>query len=146
LFTIAAGPRQRSHSQVRVPRDSWPSFTVSDSRLPQPVGSGPHMYIPQEQGGLVIPSGTGFPFVASYDSQGYGGAIRPRLHAGVTHSSLMAASPRYIASARTAQETPLTIVFLLMCACQLQPLPSNGYCIVLPSNGSIPQYNNSCSA
>jgi hypothetical protein len=35
-FTIAAGPRQRSHSSVWVPRDSWPYFTVSDLRLPQP--------------------------------------------------------------------------------------------------------------
>jgi hypothetical protein len=34
LFTIAAGPRQRIHSRVRVPWDSWPYFTVSDSRLP----------------------------------------------------------------------------------------------------------------
>jgi hypothetical protein len=33
-FTIAAGPRQRSHFRVRVPYDSWPYFTVSDSRLP----------------------------------------------------------------------------------------------------------------
>jgi hypothetical protein len=33
-YTIAAGPRQRSHSRVRVPWDSWPYFTVSDSRLP----------------------------------------------------------------------------------------------------------------
>jgi hypothetical protein len=32
--TIAAGPRQRSHSRVRVPWDSRPYFTVSDSRLP----------------------------------------------------------------------------------------------------------------
>jgi hypothetical protein len=32
-FTIAAGPRQRSHSCDRVPRDSRPYFTVSDSRL-----------------------------------------------------------------------------------------------------------------
>jgi hypothetical protein len=31
-FTTAAGARQRSHS--RVPWDSWPYFTVSDSRLP----------------------------------------------------------------------------------------------------------------
>jgi hypothetical protein len=61
-FTIAAGPRQRSHSQVRIPRDSWPHFTVSDLRLPQPGGQSPHIYIPQEQGGLVIPPGTGFPF------------------------------------------------------------------------------------
>jgi hypothetical protein len=28
LFTIAVGPHQRSHSRVRVPRDSWPHFTV----------------------------------------------------------------------------------------------------------------------
>jgi hypothetical protein len=33
-FTIAAGPRQRSHSRVRVPWDSRPYFIVSDSRLP----------------------------------------------------------------------------------------------------------------
>jgi hypothetical protein len=34
LFTNAAGPRQRSHFQVRVPWDSRPYFAVSDSRLP----------------------------------------------------------------------------------------------------------------
>jgi hypothetical protein len=61
-FTMAAGLRQRSHSRVRVPRDSWPYFTVSDSRLPQPGGPGPRIYIPQEQGGPVITPGTGFPF------------------------------------------------------------------------------------
>jgi hypothetical protein len=33
-FTIAAGPRQRSHFRVRVSWDSWPYFTVSDSKLP----------------------------------------------------------------------------------------------------------------
>jgi hypothetical protein len=32
LFTIAAGPRQHSHSWVRVPLDSWLYFTVSDIR------------------------------------------------------------------------------------------------------------------
>jgi hypothetical protein len=58
-FTIAAGPRQHSHSQVRARRDSWPSFTVSDWRLPQPGGPGPCIYIPQEQGGPVISPGTG---------------------------------------------------------------------------------------
>jgi hypothetical protein len=63
-FTIAAGPRQRSHSQVRVPEDSQPHFAVSDSRLSQPGGPGPSIYIPHEQGGTVIPppSATGFPF------------------------------------------------------------------------------------
>jgi hypothetical protein len=48
-FTIAAGHRQRSHSRVRVPWDSGPHFTVSDSRLPQ-------------AGGPVLPPSTGFPF------------------------------------------------------------------------------------
>jgi hypothetical protein len=33
-FTIAAGPRQSSHSRVRVPWDWRPYFTVSNSRLP----------------------------------------------------------------------------------------------------------------
>jgi hypothetical protein len=55
-FTIAAGPHQRSHSRVRVPWDSRPYFTLSDSRLPF--------------------------FVGFYDLQGYGGGIRPRLHTG----------------------------------------------------------------
>jgi hypothetical protein len=34
LFTTAAGPRQRSHSRVRVPWDSRRYFTVSVSKLP----------------------------------------------------------------------------------------------------------------
>jgi hypothetical protein len=41
--------------------------------------SSPYLF-PQEQGGPVIPPGTGFPFIASYDTQGYGGGIRPRPH------------------------------------------------------------------
>jgi hypothetical protein len=55
---------------------------VSHLRLPQLGGPGPHIYITQEQGGPVILLGTGFPFVASYDSQGYGGGILIRLHTG----------------------------------------------------------------
>jgi hypothetical protein len=60
-FAIDAGSRQRSQSWARVPRDSWPNFTVSDSRLPKLGGPGPCIYIPQEQGGPVIPPVTGFP-------------------------------------------------------------------------------------
>jgi hypothetical protein len=52
-FTTAAGSRQRSHSQVQFPRDSWPYFTVSDSRFRQTGGPDPCIYIPQEQGGPV---------------------------------------------------------------------------------------------
>jgi hypothetical protein len=56
----AADPRQRSHSQVWVTHNSWSHFTVPDSRLHQPGGPGPRIYIPQEQGCPVIPPGTGF--------------------------------------------------------------------------------------
>jgi hypothetical protein len=85
LFTIAADPRQPSHSQVGVTRNSWPHFTVSDSRRTQPGEPGPRIYIPQEQGDpKIYPQALGSLFVASYDSQGYGGGIRTGLHtAGV---------------------------------------------------------------
>jgi hypothetical protein len=53
-FTVAAGPRQRSHSQVRLPRDSWPHFTVSGSRLSKPGKLGPRIYNPQEQGSCFL--------------------------------------------------------------------------------------------
>jgi hypothetical protein len=62
LFTIVAGPHQRSHSRIRVSRDSWPYFTVLYSRVSQLGGTGPRIYIPQKQDGLIIPPGTGFPF------------------------------------------------------------------------------------
>jgi hypothetical protein len=44
---IAAGPRQRSHSQVQVPRDSWPHFTVSNSRIPNLQGQVPIFISPR---------------------------------------------------------------------------------------------------
>jgi hypothetical protein len=37
---------------------------------PQPGEPGPRIYIPQEQGGPVIPQALGSLFVASYNSQG----------------------------------------------------------------------------
>jgi hypothetical protein len=74
-FTTAAGPRQRSHSHVRVSRDSWPHFTG---------GPGPLIYIPKKRvAQLYPPPALGFLFVASYDSQGYGEGIRPRHHIGL---------------------------------------------------------------
>jgi hypothetical protein len=61
-FTTADGLRQHNHSRVRVLRDSWPHFTASDSRLPQPGESGPRIYIALEEGDPVITPGTWFPF------------------------------------------------------------------------------------
>jgi hypothetical protein len=101
-FATAADPRQRSHSQVRVPRDSWPYFTTSNSRLPQPGEPGPRIYIPQEQGGTAIPPGTGFPCRRLLHSQGYGGGIRTRLHARVSIYS------------------PLLICYLSMTICPIE--------------------------
>jgi hypothetical protein len=79
-FTIDAGPPQCSHSQIRMPRDSWPHFTVSNSRLPHSWGPGPRIYTAKEQGGPVRPQALDSLFFASYDSQGYGGGIQPRLY------------------------------------------------------------------
>jgi hypothetical protein len=69
-FTIAAGPRQRSHSRVRVPRDSCPCFSVSDCT-------------PRNRMAQLYPQALGSLFVVSCGSQGYGGGIRTRLHAGI---------------------------------------------------------------
>jgi hypothetical protein len=57
-FVCSAGPCQRSLSRVGVPWDLRPYFTVSDSTSL---------------------------FVASYDSHGHGGGIRPRLNTGFTN-------------------------------------------------------------
>jgi hypothetical protein len=65
------------------PRRTHDHILLSHLRLPQPGGPGPRIYIPQEQGGPVIPLSTGFPFVASYDSQGCGGGILTHLHTGI---------------------------------------------------------------
>jgi hypothetical protein len=46
----------------RSPAEFTAIFYLSHLRLPQPGGRGPRIYIPQEQGGPVIPPGTGFPF------------------------------------------------------------------------------------
>jgi hypothetical protein len=42
---------------------------LSHLRLPQPGGLGSRIYIPQEQGGPVIPPSTGFPFCRLFHSQ-----------------------------------------------------------------------------
>jgi hypothetical protein len=102
-FTIAAGPRKRSHSRIRVPRDPWPYFTVSDSRLSQPGGSGPRIYILQEQVTQLYPQALGSFFVASYDPQGYGGGILIRLNTVQLHSSASCLEDNSLA--RTTQKT-----------------------------------------
>jgi hypothetical protein len=67
--TIAAGLHQRSHSQVPRPAELMTTFYCLRAQIPQNLEG-------QEQGGLVIPPNIRFPFVSSYDSQGYGGGFR----------------------------------------------------------------------
>jgi hypothetical protein len=77
----------------------------SDSRLPKPGGPGPRIYIPPEQDGPVIyPLALGSIFVASYDSQSYGGCIGTRFHAGMTTFPV---GLRSIASAQTFPAVPV---------------------------------------
>jgi hypothetical protein len=71
MFTIAAGPRQSSHSRVRLPRGSGLGahnhillFQIRDSK---PGGLGPRIYIPQSVAQLY-PQALGSLFVTSYDS------------------------------------------------------------------------------
>jgi hypothetical protein len=51
---------QCNHSMVRVVQNRKHTL-MSHLRLPQPGGPGPRIYIRQEQGGRVIPPGTGLP-------------------------------------------------------------------------------------
>jgi hypothetical protein len=62
------------------PRRTPDHKLMSHLRLPQPGRPGPSIKNFQEQGCSVTPSGTGFPFIASYDSQGYNGSILSRPH------------------------------------------------------------------
>jgi hypothetical protein len=102
-FTTAAGPRQCSHSQARVPRDLRPCCTVSDSTLPQPGGPGSRIYIPQEQGDQVTPPGTGFPSRRLLRLAGLRWRYSSLPPHGMTDSLLTC--PAYNIFARTAQKT-----------------------------------------
>jgi hypothetical protein len=59
-FTIAAGPRQCSDSQIRVSQVSRSHFTDSDLIVSKPGAPAPSIYIRQEQGTPVVTPGTGF--------------------------------------------------------------------------------------
>jgi hypothetical protein len=83
LFTIAAGPRQRIHSQVRVPQHSWPHFTLWDSKLPQPGAQVPVFISPRNRVAQLYPQALGSLFDPFYDAQGYdGGNWNPPPHPG----------------------------------------------------------------
>jgi hypothetical protein len=66
-------------------RSNLAYFTVSNSRLHQPGGPGPRIYIPRTGWPGYTPRHW-VPFSSPHDSQCYGGGIRPRLHTELTRS------------------------------------------------------------
>jgi hypothetical protein len=88
-FTIAAGTRQRTHSQVRVPRDSWPYFTISDSRPPKLEDQVPVFISPKNMLAQLYPQALGSLFIVSDDSRGtYSNRIHPGANWNLDLSSL----------------------------------------------------------
>jgi hypothetical protein len=61
---------------------------LSHLRLPQPVGPGPPICVPREEGAQLYPRALGSLFIASYDPQGYGGLIQTRLDTGLWYSKI----------------------------------------------------------
>jgi hypothetical protein len=77
-FAIAAGPRQRSHSQDPLPRDSDQILLSQIRDSPNMEGQVPVFTYPKNRVAQLYPQALGSLSVAFYDSQGYSGGIRPR--------------------------------------------------------------------
>jgi hypothetical protein len=81
IVYISAGPRQRSHSLVPVPQHSLYHILLSqilDS--PNLEDQVPAFISCSKRVAQLYPHALGSLFVASYESQGYGGGTRIRLH------------------------------------------------------------------
>jgi hypothetical protein len=74
-FTVGAVSRQRSLSRVQVPQNSRPYFIVSSETPPTWRARSPRNRVTQFYHWAL-----GSPFVASCDSQGYGGGVLAHLH------------------------------------------------------------------
>jgi hypothetical protein len=94
-------------------------------------------YVPQEQGGPVIPQALGSLLIASYEPQGYGVGLRTRLHTGLTLTFNWLCT-----LLNTTQQGP--------CRNTLLPLLHLSCCIImnfLPNNGNVftePVHLNCC--
>jgi hypothetical protein len=88
-FTIAAGPRQRIQFSGPSPGGLVTTFYCPRVETPYNLESEVPVFItPRNRVARLYAQELGSIFVASYDSQGYGGGIRPRLHTGWFHSDL----------------------------------------------------------
>jgi hypothetical protein len=96
-FTIVAGPRQLRKSQIRS-RGTHDHILLSDSRVPQSRGQVPVFISPRNRVARIKAQALSSVFIASYDSQGYSGNIRPLLH--TSSNSHLPSDLRYTASKR----------------------------------------------
>jgi hypothetical protein len=83
LFTIAAGPRQHSHSRVRVPQDYDHILLSQIQDSPNLEGQVPILSL-RNRVAQLYPQVIGSFFITSYNLQGYGGGIQTCLYTGVT--------------------------------------------------------------
>jgi hypothetical protein len=124
LSSTIAGPRQRSHFRVRVPRthDHILLSQIRDSSNLE--GQVPVFISPRNNVAQLCPQAIGSLFVFSYDSQGYGGGIRTCLHTGLSYYLQLAWGPRYIASGWTEQQ------LVYCCRRFSDSLPRNGRLLI----------------
>jgi hypothetical protein len=80
-FAIAAGPRQLSHPHRSKSRGTHDRTLLSQVQgSPNLEGQVPVFISPRNREAQLYSQALGSLFVASYDSQGYGGDIRTRLN------------------------------------------------------------------
>jgi hypothetical protein len=143
--------RQRNHSWVRVPRllATFYCLRLKTRRL---GGPGPRIYIPPKLCGPVIPPGPGFPLHRLLRlARLRWNYSNPPSH-GLTHNSKFTLYT-CIVSARTAQNTPLPTVSLLLLASLLlwergtKSIENTGSPVVtllFPRSGRFFWHHNSC--
>jgi hypothetical protein len=119
-FTIYAGPRQHSHSQVRVPRPHYHILLSQFRDSPNLEGQVPVFISPRNRVARLYPQALGSIFVASYDSQSCGGGIGTRLH--TVRSNLTRSVEWYSLGENHIENTASNSTSIV----ERGPLPSNG--------------------
>jgi hypothetical protein len=130
-FTIAASPRQRIvGSKSRRSNDHILLSQTRDS--PNLEGHVPVFISPRNRAAQLYPQAVGSRFFASYDSQGYVGGIRTRLHTGSLFTTRLVSSLYKLGADNTSIVVGVFTDPLLrngLRACMLPALPSNDRCL-----------------
>jgi hypothetical protein len=114
IIQWSESPRTRNHTLL---------FHLS---LPQPGGLGSRIYIPQEQGGPVIPRHY-ILYVASCDSQGYGAGILTLSQPGGTDSGMVQSKVKAKSQSHFRADGQLISMFWCLVYADLQGLHPNEF-------------------